>query len=242
MFEVDGGVTASISGLTITGGNVTGYYSAVGGGLLNYGGTTLATNCTVSGNSTSSTSNAVSSLNGGGGIANLGGTLTLTNCTVSNNAASTFSGFFFDGGGGGINNTGTLSLTNCTVSGNSVTSGFYGGGSGGGIINFRGTAILTNCTVNGNSCSRRRRSGDREPHRRKHFYGSVPLRRGYDHPEPLHRKWQHGHLQWRRPGHIHRHDYAQQQAARQWQLRRQRRWDYTPPGHCTAAISTGRPT
>ena len=47
MFQVDAGVTASISGLTITGGNAAGN----GGGLYNYGGTATLTNCTVSGNS-----------------------------------------------------------------------------------------------------------------------------------------------------------------------------------------------
>ena len=47
VFQVDNLVTASISGLTITGGNA-GY--DYGGGLLNLG-TTSLTNCTVSGNS-----------------------------------------------------------------------------------------------------------------------------------------------------------------------------------------------
>ena len=52
VFQVDAGVTASISGLTITGGNVgySGYGTGSGGGLANFGTTTL-TNCTVSGNS-----------------------------------------------------------------------------------------------------------------------------------------------------------------------------------------------
>ena len=49
VFQVDGGVTASISGLTITGGNVGYRYN--GGGLYNNGGTATLTNCTVSGNS-----------------------------------------------------------------------------------------------------------------------------------------------------------------------------------------------
>jgi hypothetical protein len=48
VFQVDSLVTASISGLTISGGNVGFYYN--GGGLYNFGTTTL-TNCTVSGNS-----------------------------------------------------------------------------------------------------------------------------------------------------------------------------------------------
>src|SRR4029077_10938744 len=47
VFQVDSLVTASISGMTITGGRVGGY--GYGGGLLNYGTATL-TNCTVSGN------------------------------------------------------------------------------------------------------------------------------------------------------------------------------------------------
>ena len=45
VFQVDGGVTASISGLTITGGNT----ADNGGGLYNDGGTATLTNCTVSG-------------------------------------------------------------------------------------------------------------------------------------------------------------------------------------------------
>ena len=45
VFQVNANVTASISGLTITGGKTTGS----GGGLLSYGTITL-TNCTISGN------------------------------------------------------------------------------------------------------------------------------------------------------------------------------------------------
>ena len=74
VFQVDAGVTASISGLTITGGNDHrqrrrpvqrrrhGHADQLhrqrqlrqlgnGGGLYNLGGTTTLTNCTVSGNS-----------------------------------------------------------------------------------------------------------------------------------------------------------------------------------------------
>ena len=74
VFQVDGGVTASISGMTITGRHDAGN----GGGLANYGGTTTLTNCTVSGNSAASCS--------GGGLYSLSGTTTLTNCTVSGNS------------------------------------------------------------------------------------------------------------------------------------------------------------
>ena len=51
VFQVDAGVTASISGLTISGGSTYTYPGiANGGGLANYGTATL-TDCTVSGNS-----------------------------------------------------------------------------------------------------------------------------------------------------------------------------------------------
>jgi hypothetical protein len=124
VFQVDGLVNASISGLTITGGKDTNYYGFGGGGVYNKG-TLSLTNCTVSGNSSFV----------GGGLSNYLGTLSLTNCTVSGNT-----------GGGLVNFLGSMELTNCTVSGNS------GGFDGGGVLNF-GTLSLTNCTVSGNSAS-----------------------------------------------------------------------------------------
>ena len=127
VFQVDGGVTASISGLTITGGRTAGN----GGGLINYGGTLTLTDCTVTGNSPPN--NVVN--RSGGGVYN-DGALTLTNCTISGNSASE--------GGGLDNNQGTVTLTNTTVSGNSATL------EGGGVLN-QGTATLTNCTVSDNS-------------------------------------------------------------------------------------------
>jgi hypothetical protein len=71
VFQVNSSVTASLSGLTITGGST----GASGGGVDNHGTLTL-TGCTVSGNS------AVE----GGGIVNYG-SLTLTDSTVSGNSA-----------------------------------------------------------------------------------------------------------------------------------------------------------
>ena len=126
VFQVDGGVTASISGLTITGG----IRLDNGGGLSNYGGTTTLTNCTVSGNYA-----AVD----GGGLYSGNGTTTLTNCTVSGNSAG--------GNGGGLDNLGTITLTNTNVIGNSAS------GSGGGLFSYGGTAELTDCTVSGNSAN-----------------------------------------------------------------------------------------
>ena len=132
VFQVDGGVTATISGLTITGGNT----ANNGGGLYNDGGTATLTNCTVSGNTT-----APSSPSGyGGGLFNLNGTVTLTNCTVSEN---------YSYYGGGLDNlNGTATLKNCTVSGNSA-------GTGGGVYNggSTGTATLNNTSVSGNTAA-----------------------------------------------------------------------------------------
>jgi CSLREA domain-containing protein len=131
VFEIAAGATASISGLTISGGN------AVDGGIVNYG-TLSLTNATISGNSASGGSTPI------GGILN-GGTLTLTNSTVSGNSASGGTSFSI---GGIFSASGTVTLTNSTVNGNSAS----GGSAVGGIFNG-GTLTLTNSTVSGNSAN-----------------------------------------------------------------------------------------
>jgi hypothetical protein len=142
IFQIDPNVTASISGVTITGGlgtvrpNTGGYggtlsYNATyGGGVFNNGNLTL-TNVTISDNSAMY----------GGGLESIG-TATLTNVAISGNTA-TYSG-------GGLENEGPLSLTNCTISGNSVTNS---AGLGGGFCDIY-RATLTDCTLSGNSGSR----------------------------------------------------------------------------------------
>ena len=82
IFQVDSGVTANISGLTITDGAAN-----AGGGISNLGILTV-TDCVVSDNQATFL---------GGGIFN-GGTLTLTNSTVSGNDTQA---------GAGISNSGT---------------------------------------------------------------------------------------------------------------------------------------
>ena len=124
VFLVDRGMTASLSGLTITGGSVA---RGFGGGLENLGTVTL-TDCTVSGNS--------ASLGLGCGLWN-GGTATLVDCMFNGNSA---------GDGGGVYNYGEATLTDCTISGNSAHDG------GGGLWNY-GTATLTDCTISGNSAN-----------------------------------------------------------------------------------------
>ncbi len=126
VLQVDAGVTASLSGLTITGGS-----AASGGGLYNDGGTTTLTNVTLSGNTAGTN---------GGGLLSQGGTTTLNNVTVSGNTAGTNGGGLFSQGG-------TITLTDVTVSGNSS------GADGGGLSSRGGTTTLTNVTISGNSAS-----------------------------------------------------------------------------------------
>ncbi|HEV3203020.1 MAG TPA: right-handed parallel beta-helix repeat-containing protein, partial [Gemmataceae bacterium] len=151
IFTVATGVTASITGLTITNGN------GIGGGVWSNGILTV-TNSSISGN-----------YGNPGGIAN-GGTLTVSNSTISGNHTNDI----FPGGGG-ILNYGQLTVSNSTISGNTALSGSStsGGGiyqdfagtliitnstisnntarNGGGISQLRGTIIANNCTISGNS-------------------------------------------------------------------------------------------
>ena len=76
VFQIDDGVTASISGLTISGG-----YAYYGGGGVNNAGSLTMTSCTVSGNS------VTGPYYSGGGVSNTG-SLTMTNCIVSGSSAA----------------------------------------------------------------------------------------------------------------------------------------------------------
>ena len=137
VFQVNSATTATISGLTITGGN--GGDNNDGGGITNYG-TAMVTDCTIENNSGSS----------GGGIysapgfySNLGlpfGTpnLTVTDSTITDNAGQP------SNGGGGIFSNGVATITNSTITNNSDPSG-----EGGGIWNL-GLATVTDSTIAGN--------------------------------------------------------------------------------------------
>ena len=129
VFTVDSGVTVSLSGVTITGGNAG---SGNGGGIDNSG-TVTVSNSAFYGNSASI---------GGGGIFN-SGTATVT--------GSTFTGNYGGDGGGGIFNSGTATVTGSTFTGNSVSVDFYF--VGGGICGIYGSVIVTNSTFTGNSAS-----------------------------------------------------------------------------------------
>lgn len=123
VFNIPGGTSAWISGLTIADGEASDTGN-VGGGIFVAGNLSLSA-CTIIRNSAGA----------GGGIYN-SGNLTLTRCTVSWNDAT-------QGVAGGVYNQGTLSLANCTVSGNLAVHG------GGGIYNI-GSLSLNHCTVRGN--------------------------------------------------------------------------------------------
>jgi hypothetical protein len=125
VFQIDGGVTATLSGLTISGGAATG--SGDGGGITVLDGGTLAVTGSMIVNNSSD--------DYGGGIYN-GGTLSVTSSTVAANSAHIE--------GGGIFNTGSLQVMDSTLSAN------FGEFTGGAIANLSGLTV-TNSTVAGNS-------------------------------------------------------------------------------------------
>ncbi|MFO0968633.1 MAG: right-handed parallel beta-helix repeat-containing protein [Gemmataceae bacterium] len=179
---VNSGISASISGMTVTQGRS-------GVGAVYNAGTLTLSDCTVTGNASTAA---------GGGVSNAG-TLTMTNVTISASTAVTKGGALdnrssatatltdctisgntvtgANGGGGGLSNLGALTLTRCTVSGNSVTGSFSSSGgintqgaaatliaidttiSGntatdfGGGMSANGTVSLTNCTISGNTAT-----------------------------------------------------------------------------------------
>ena len=146
VFVISGiGVTANISGLTVTGGNavpilIGATFIGDGGGILNANGATLnLTEMNISGN-------AATSLGGGVATRAILGVTTTTNisrCLISGNSAVA--------GGGGISNLGTVilssavtTITNTTVTSNTTLA------EGGGISNTGGTMNLTNNTISHN--------------------------------------------------------------------------------------------
>ena len=125
IFQINAGVTATISGLTIADGNVAGF----GGGIQNFGNLTL-TDVIVKNNAAGL----------GGGVYNQS-VMTIVNSTVSYNTAG--------GRGGGIYSAYSASTRSLNVS-NSTISNNTAGGAGGGLHLDRTTTTLTNITVSSN--------------------------------------------------------------------------------------------
>ncbi len=137
LLAVNNGVTATVSGLTLSNGN-----SADGGGVRNVG-TLTVSNCVISGNSSSG--------NGGGGICNVG-TLTVVDCTLSNNTSTAAGGAIAQPSGGGT------TLDRCTFSGNTASDGgalFNQAFNQNGLPPLYLPALMnvTSCTFSGNSAT-----------------------------------------------------------------------------------------
>jgi hypothetical protein len=140
VFRAQGGVSATIAGLTITNGKALGDF---GGGIYNDHSTLTVSNCSLTGNSSRF----------GGSIYNdgVGGTasLSVTDSTISTNMAGIAGAGIFNNA---ISGSATLTVANTTFIGNFTASN----GNGAGIYNdgqSSGSAMLTvvNCTFFANA-------------------------------------------------------------------------------------------
>ena len=153
VFQVDGNVTASLSGLTITGGGG----NADGGGLIKQGNLTLSL-CTITGNSSTSGRGRHRKLwvsharrlhdqqqrqSERRRLCKLRLGEFERRCTLSDNTATWGKGFFAENLPGHPAENATL--TKCTLSGNTA------GQKGSSLSNQNGVISMTDCTVSGNS-------------------------------------------------------------------------------------------
>ncbi len=120
--------TATLEGLSITGGNNVNF----GSGIYSSESNLTITGCMISGNTATYS---------GGGISSFGGILTLINSVISDNTANYY------GGGVLVSGNGVLTAANSTFSKNAANSG------GGGVYVPQGSLMLTDCTVTKNSAS-----------------------------------------------------------------------------------------
>ncbi len=129
-----GGLTAMLTGLTVTNCIFSGNTTSVNGGALYTSSSPNLTlnGCTFSGNT--ATQN-------GAGVFNLVSSPTFSNCAFLGNSA------ILNGGGMYNNASSNSSLTNCVFSGNS--SDFYGGG----MYNSSSSPTLINCVFSGNNAA-----------------------------------------------------------------------------------------
>jgi len=130
VFNINSGKTATIIGLTMSGGAATG-----GAAIINDGALTIV-NSTLSGNAATADGGAISTTA-------TGTNLTLINTTISGNTAA-------GSGGGLIALGGTVSIINTTITNNKADSDNNALGDGGGIRVQAGTVTLKNTIVAGN--------------------------------------------------------------------------------------------
>jgi hypothetical protein len=148
VFDVTGGVTATIADLTITIG-----LADHGGGILNEAGASLTlSDVTLFNNQ------ATGGLGGGAIFNDAGASLSITDSSLTNNQASTTVSFDPSTGGGGggaiFNQLGaSLTVADCKLSGNQAitTAGFDN--FGGAIYNLGGTASISDSALENNRVS-----------------------------------------------------------------------------------------
>ena len=142
IFDIAAGVTASVSGLTITAGNgltAPDLNPPVGGGAVHNSGDLSLFECVISGNT---------DLHGeGGGIYNAGN-LAIDHCVISANNGR-------DTGGAIYTNSGQLTISDSTIDSNSNAVAIPGnigdfGGDGGGIYAASGRVVIDRSTISNN--------------------------------------------------------------------------------------------
>ena len=123
-----------------------------GGGVYIKSGTNTLTNCSITGNTASSSSSVR-----GGGVSIKSGTNTLTNCSITGNTASS-SGSSDASGGGVFIEGGTNTLTNCSITDNKAESpsSAYGGG----VFIWENTTLLGTTNITGNTAKKGSDSSD----------------------------------------------------------------------------------
>jgi hypothetical protein len=131
LFKITPDGNLSLSGVTITKGEVKRFEREPGGAVYNEG-VFSAQNITIT-------------RNGAGGLYNLG-TLTLSQTSITNNHAYTD---LYPGGAGAINNTGTAIFNECTIDNNRSYSYYLSYNGIGGISNS-GTMKIYNSTISRN--------------------------------------------------------------------------------------------
>ncbi|MCA9229996.1 MAG: right-handed parallel beta-helix repeat-containing protein [Planctomycetales bacterium] len=156
IFDISLNVNVAMSGLTLTGGDISGSGASGAGGAISNLGNLSLTESTISGNSAS---------HNGGGIYDIG-TATIAGSTVSGNRAGRHGGGIHSGSlyattvvnstisgneatqrGGGINNYGILDLSSSTVTSNTSDRG------GGIDTGYFGTVNVTGSIIAGNTAT-----------------------------------------------------------------------------------------
>lgn len=155
IFAINSGVTAGISGLTLTNGLVDANI-ANGGGILNQGNLTvtacsLLTNTAMGEDQDNGGIITVGEARGGAIYNQDGAILTARDSTFASNNVQARSKIF---GGAVWNGSGTAVLINSTFSANTLKPGSgIAAAAGGAVFNNSGTVVAVNCTIVGNTYS-----------------------------------------------------------------------------------------